>query len=205
MLPSLVDRDDLILANGRLLTGVVTLNQLAGPALGALLFAGGTAWPFIGQAVLVGLGAVMITRIALPARPAASVAPRLRTEMMEGCRWAVRHPGVRTLVLTISIFNITFGAAWSVLVLYTEERLHLGLALTTDAALAMAIMVVFGAHAFVWGATSPTASGLPARSGSSSPGPACSCCSCGVSSRIAHDDFPPVAAGSSSSATPGPR
>ena len=204
MLPSLVDRDDLILANSRMLTGVVTLNQLAGPALGALLFAVGSALPFVGQAILVGLGAVMITRIDLPVRPARETVPRLRTEVLEGCRWAARHPGVRTLVLTIFTFNITFGAAWSVLVLYAEERLHLGavgfgvlttasavggvagnlgygwlirrtslgnimrvgliietlthlcLALTRDAALAVGIMVIFGAHAFVWGATSVT-------------------------------------------------
>ena len=32
---------------------------------------------------------------------------------------------MRTLVLTIFIFNITFGAAWSVLVLYSSERLGL--------------------------------------------------------------------------------
>ena len=36
------------------------------------------------------------------------------------------HAAVRTLVLTIFIFNITFGAAWSVLVLYATEQLGLG-------------------------------------------------------------------------------
>ena len=38
----------------------------------------------------------------------------------------LHHAAVRTLVLTIFIFNITFGAAWSVLVLYATERLGLG-------------------------------------------------------------------------------
>jgi predicted MFS family arabinose efflux permease len=33
---------------------------------------------------------------------------------------------VRTLVLTILIFNVTYGAAWSVLVLYATEHLGLG-------------------------------------------------------------------------------
>ncbi len=204
ILPSLVDRDDLILGNSRILTGVVTLNQLAGPALGALLFAGGMAWPFVGQAILVAAGAVMILRIALPDRTPPVVRTHLWAEVVEGCRWTVRHAGVRTLVLTIFIFNITFGAAWSVLVLYAEERLHLGavgfgllttamaiggiagnlgygwlirrvslgnimrvgliietathlsLALTTAPVVAMGIMVVFGAHAFIWGSTSVT-------------------------------------------------
>jgi predicted MFS family arabinose efflux permease len=36
------------------------------------------------------------------------------------------NAAVRTLVLTIFVFNITFGAAWSVLVLYATERLGLG-------------------------------------------------------------------------------
>jgi predicted MFS family arabinose efflux permease len=36
------------------------------------------------------------------------------------------HPPVRTLTITIVAFNVTFGAAWSVLVLYATERLGLG-------------------------------------------------------------------------------
>ena len=36
------------------------------------------------------------------------------------------HAAVRTLVLTIVTFNVTFGAAWSVLVLYSLERLGMG-------------------------------------------------------------------------------
>jgi hypothetical protein len=35
---------------------------------------------------------------------------------------------VRTLAITIFTFNITFGAAWSVLVLYARERLGMGAA-----------------------------------------------------------------------------
>jgi predicted MFS family arabinose efflux permease len=46
--------------------------------------------------------------------------------MAEGVRWTIRHPAVRTLVLTILIFNVTFGAAWSVLVIYAQQRLDLG-------------------------------------------------------------------------------
>ena len=128
----------------------------------------------------------------------------MRHEIAEGIRWVRHHAAVRTLVLTIFTFNITFGAAWSVLVLYATRQLglgeigfgllttvsamggllgtltygwitrrvslgnimrigltietltHLGLALTTVPAVAMAIFFVFGAHAFVWGTTSVT-------------------------------------------------
>jgi predicted MFS family arabinose efflux permease len=126
LLPSLVDRDDLALANSRRLTGVVTLNQLAGPPVGALLFAFGIAVPFLGQAVLVGFGALMISRLRLPIDQTHRVRSHVRSEIAEGWRWIIHHAPVRTLLLTIFIFNITFGAAWSVLVLFAEERLHLG-------------------------------------------------------------------------------
>jgi predicted MFS family arabinose efflux permease len=207
LLPSLVDRSDLTLANARLQTGFVTVYQLAGPPIGAALFAVGTSLPFIGQAALVSLGALMVTQVKLPRRAhpvATDEGRRMRTDIAEGFRWVRHHAAVRTLVLTIFTFNITFGAAWSILVLYAKERLgmgaigfgllttaaavggilgtlsygwitrrvslgnvmrvgliietftHLSLALTTVPAVALAIMVVFGAHAFIWGTTSIT-------------------------------------------------
>lgn len=205
LLPMLVRRRDLALANSRIQAGFITVNQLAGPPLGAALFALGTALPFVGQAILVATGALLVSRIALPAhtRDPAQVTA-IRHEIAEGFRWVRHHAAVRTLVLTIFIFNITFGAAWSVLVLYATQRLevgaigfgllttvsaagglvgtlaygwitrrvtlgnimrvgliietltHLGLAVTTVPAVAVAIFFVFGAHAFVWSTTSVT-------------------------------------------------
>jgi predicted MFS family arabinose efflux permease len=111
---------------------------------------------------------------------------------------------MRTLAITIVLFNVTYGAAWSVLVLYSTRVLHmseagfgllitagavgglvgttsygwlerhfslaalmrvgliietfthLALALTRLPWVALLVMVVFGAHAFVWGTTSTT-------------------------------------------------
>jgi len=127
LVPMLVARDDLAVANSRLQTGFITVNQLAGPPLGAALFTVGAAWALGAQAVVIALGAVLITRVVLPAREAGSGPRRaMRHDIAEGLRWVLGHPAVRTLVLTIMIFNITFGAAWSVLVLYATERLDLG-------------------------------------------------------------------------------
>ena len=44
----------------------------------------------------------------------------------EGIRWLARHPAMRTLVVTIVAFNVTYGAAWSVLVLYVRDQLGMG-------------------------------------------------------------------------------
>ncbi len=127
LLPMLVHRDDLAIGNARLMTGFITVNQLAGPPLGAALFATGMLWPFVGQAVLVLLGAMLVSRIVLPPHGRARQERRyLPHEIGEGVQWAWKHPAVRTLLLTIFTFNITFGAAWSVLVLYATQRLGLG-------------------------------------------------------------------------------
>ncbi|WP_144128285.1 MFS transporter [Catellatospora sichuanensis] len=125
--PMLVHRDDLAVANARLQTGFITLNQLIGPPIGAALFAAGTAWPFAAEFVLVAAGVVLVSRVRLPVRDRPRDERRsLRRDIAEGFRWTVNHAAVRTLVLTILIFNVTFGAAWSVLVLYAQQQLGLG-------------------------------------------------------------------------------
>lgn len=126
-LPMLVARDDLAIANSRLQTGFITVNQLAGPPLGAALFAAGSVRPFATQAVVVAGAAVLVTRIVLPAHPRdPATRSHLGRDIAEGFAWVWRHAAVRTLVLTIFSFNITFGAAWSVLVLYATQRLGMG-------------------------------------------------------------------------------
>lgn len=127
LLPMMVHRDDLAIANSRIQVGFLTLNQLAGPPIGALLFAAGSAWPFGAQAVLVALAVVLVARVVSPTpeREVASVG-KVSHDIAEGFRWVWHHAAVRTLVLTILIFNVTFGAAWSVLVLYATEHLGLG-------------------------------------------------------------------------------
>ncbi|HEY7942780.1 MAG TPA: MFS transporter [Candidatus Limnocylindrales bacterium] len=202
LIPSLVQRVDLGLANARMQGAFLLVNQLVGPPIGAFLFAVGMALPFTTNAAAFALGAVLVSRVTVSTRQLAGERSGFRAEMAEGIRWLAGHPPMRTLALTILTFNVTFGAAWSVLVLYATQRLgmdavgfgllttavavggvigafiygalerrfsladimrvgllietftHLTLALTTSAVVALAVLVVFGAHAFVWGTTS---------------------------------------------------
>jgi len=127
LLPSIVDRDDLAIGNARLQAGTLTLNHLAGPPIGAALFAAGMAWPFISQAVLITLGALLVSKVAVSHEPGEpTTRGHVRQDIAEGFRWVRHHPAVRTLVLTIFIFNITYGAAISVMVLYARDQLGLG-------------------------------------------------------------------------------
>lgn len=127
LLPMLVARDDLAIANARLQTGFVTINQLVAPPIGALLFTVGQFIPFAAQALVGVLAVVLISRLQLPAHGRSPDEARpVWHDIVEGFRWTWHHAAVRTLVLTILIFNVTFGAAWSVLVLYATEHLGLG-------------------------------------------------------------------------------
>jgi predicted MFS family arabinose efflux permease len=125
--PRVVQRDDLGIANARLLSSFLLSNQLLGPPIGAFLFSVGMALPFAANAGCFALGAWLVTRVATDIADAASERAAelddLRTEMVQGVRWLIAHPPMRTLAVTIIAFNVTFGAAWAVLVLYASERL----------------------------------------------------------------------------------
>jgi predicted MFS family arabinose efflux permease len=134
-----VPKAELGVANARMFGSFTVTNQLAGPPLGALLFTAGMALPFGVNAVCFLLSAAIVARMVPRSAPAREAdAPSLRREVAEGLRWLWSHAPVRTLAIMITIFNVTFGTAISVLVLYAYERLGLdelgfGLFLTVSA------------------------------------------------------------------------
>ena len=67
------------------MAGFITANQLAGPPIGAALFAAGMAWPFVAQALFVALGAVLVSRIVLRPGPSAGRTLHVRRDIVEGC------------------------------------------------------------------------------------------------------------------------
>jgi MFS family permease len=210
LLPRVVPREDLGLANARMQSAFLLTNQLVGPPIGAFLFAVGMAIPFGINAICFAFAAVVVARMTVSAAPvrggddAAGGVASVWHDLVEGYRWLIAHPPMRTLALTVIAFNVTFGAATSVLVLYAGDRLgmdsvgfgllttasaiggivgtaaysrlerrfglanlmrmglliettsHLIFAVTVSPAVALATMVVFGAHEVVWWTTSVT-------------------------------------------------
>ena len=217
LLPMVVDQEDLGLGNARMIAGTVTLNQLVGPPLGALLFGLGRAWPFLTRES-AWPRLLLVLRVRLPAHgrdeddgpttmrrdiargAAVAVAPRRRAHPDDHDRGVQRHlrgrlvgagalldraarPGRRRvrpadlvaarrgvvgtfsygwLERHVSLANLMRGG------LLVETLTHLGLALTTRPAVALALFFVFGIHAFVWGTTSSARA--PARRAHPRPG-----------------------------------
>lgn len=138
--PMLVDKSDLGIANARIMAGFLTANQLIGPAIGAVLFTAGMAWPFLIQTICVAMGVVLISRIATPKGAVREhVQTHVRQDIVEGVRWLVGNGPVRTLALVIVAFNVTWAAPWAVLVLWALQRVGIDEAgfglLTTASAL----------------------------------------------------------------------
>jgi MFS family permease len=118
-----VPRAELGIANARLIGSLLVTNQMVGPPVGAFLFGVGLVHPFTAYVVFMTAGVVLVSRIPHPVVDRAVERRAVRHEIAEGMRWLWGHAPVRTLALTITAFNITFGAAMSVLVLYARERL----------------------------------------------------------------------------------
>ncbi|MFC8921299.1 MFS transporter [Cellulosimicrobium sp. NPDC057127] len=126
LLPMLVDRRDLGTGNARLQAGFLVGNQLVGPPVGAFLFAAGTVWPFVAQAISILLAVLLVARIATTPVPARDERSHVRRDIAQGVRWILADPPVRTLALVILAFNITWAAPWAVLVTYALDHLHMG-------------------------------------------------------------------------------
>ena len=145
LLPALVPRKFLSLGTHRMQAAFLTCNQLVGPPVGAFLFALGTVFPFVLQVVCVLLAVVLVARISrYPAPdgapglalPRTAATTHVRRDIGEGLRWIWGNAPVRTLALVILVFNVTWAAAWSVLVLWSRDHLHmsaLGFGLLTTA------------------------------------------------------------------------
>lgn len=123
-----VPKAELGIANARLVASLLVTNNLVGPPVGAALFGLGTIHPFTTYVLLMVAGVVLVSRVRLEPGGAAPPHERgsVRHEVVEGLRWLWHHPPVRTLALTITAFNITWGAAMAIYVLYAEERLGVG-------------------------------------------------------------------------------
>jgi predicted MFS family arabinose efflux permease len=129
ILPAVVPKASLARANSRLLGVQTVAGELVAPPLGGLLFAAAAATPFLldagSFATAAALVAAMQGRFRVERDDRAAPAS-LRAEIAEGVRWLAGHQLLRLLGVTIGLMNVTLTAAFSILVLYAQERLGLG-------------------------------------------------------------------------------
>jgi MFS family permease len=139
IMPSLVDRDRLSQANGRLYAVELTMNQFVGPPVGGFLAGVAIGVAFGGSAVAFAIAAVFLGLLRGSFRPA----PRAQqtsvmADIREGLRYLFGHRLLRTLAIMVGTMNLASTATWAILVLYAVapgpmglDELGFGLLMTT--------------------------------------------------------------------------
>lgn len=136
LIPQVVEREVLPLANGRMMGAEIVMNEFLGPMTGGLLFSFAAALPFGIDALSFALSSTFLTRLRPPAalqpakdenpsgtRPA--ISPRaLLGELGAGLRALWQHPVLRSLALIAGVINIVSYGSLAVLVVFAREDLH---------------------------------------------------------------------------------
>lgn len=127
ILPSLVGRENLERANGRLESAMMVSNDFAGPPMGALLFAVAVAVPLAVDAASFALASVLVFSVrARPVAPVILEHRSLRADIAEGVRWLGRNPVLRSLSLTAAGVNLVVHGTWAIFVLYSLQVVGTG-------------------------------------------------------------------------------
>ena len=128
LMPSVVERDQLSRANGRLYAVEMGMNQFVGPPIGGLLVAAGVAVAFGTSAGAYALAAVALMTITGSFRPQRAAAPnRMRVDMAEGLRFLRSHRVLRTLTMLAAISLLASTAAFALFPLFAVAPGPLGL------------------------------------------------------------------------------
>ncbi len=128
IMPSVVDREQLSRANGRLYAVELVMNQFVGPPLGGILAGTALALAFAGSALAFAVAAVALAFLAGSFRPI-SVGPKANIveDIREGLRYLFGHRLLRTLAVMVGVMNLAASAAFAVFVLYAVAPGPMGL------------------------------------------------------------------------------
>lgn len=128
ILPSIVDRDRLPRANGRLYAVELAANSFIGPPLGGVLMAVSVGLTLGGSAIGYALAAVGLFLLSGSFRPKREGPPaRLTADIAEGLRYLTGHRLLRTFAIMVGVTNLASAATMSIFVLYAVAPGPMGL------------------------------------------------------------------------------
>ncbi|WP_040492415.1 MFS transporter [Ilumatobacter nonamiensis] len=151
ILPSLVHRQQLGKANGRLAAIELGSQQFIGPPLAGLLVGIAVAAAFWTTTVLWIFAIVALWALRGTFRPERNEDPtKIRADIAEGVRFLMSRPTLRTMAAMVGVANLASSASGAVLVLYAVgddsilglDQAQFGLLFLTSAAGSIAITTV---------------------------------------------------------------
>jgi MFS family permease len=122
--PSLVDKSDLVTANGRVQSSYAAASVLGPLTAGALLVFVPVEWLLYGDAAsfLVSATALALIRIPFNA-PSPTRTTSIREDIVEGLRYVVRHPVLRNISVMMALINVVSAVAYAQIVLFAKREL----------------------------------------------------------------------------------
>lgn len=163
-LPSVVDKSQLEKANGQLWSIEQVMGQFVGPPVAGLLIAMAVPVPFLVDAASFAIAAFLIWQIAMIPKVQTVTTRGFWKPLIEGATWIKGNPLILRLALMLGVLNFVTMMSATMLVLLSQEIMHLdaaghGLLLTAGAAGGVAggligprLVTRFGAQACVFGA-----------------------------------------------------
>ncbi len=130
IMPSVVEKDQLSVANSRLYAAELTMNQFVGPPLGGLLASIAIGLAFAGSALAYVVGVVALFFVTGNFRPQRSPEAAKRSilgDIRDGLDYLFHHRLLRTLALMVGVMNLASSAVFAVFVLYAVDPGPMGL------------------------------------------------------------------------------
>jgi len=130
LLPSIVDKDDLEKANGRMWGAEMVMNSFVGPPLAGILIAVSFALPFFVDAATFAVAAGLVFMITGEFRPKSDgdgphEATHFWDDLKEGVGWLWGHSLFRPMALALGVLNATGMMTIATFVLFGQEVLGL--------------------------------------------------------------------------------
>ncbi len=152
-MPSIVDKDQLEVANGRMWSAEGIANTFVGPPLGSLLLLAAFALPFFVDAASFFAAAALV--LSIPGsfraeRPEGHVQAPWRSELAEGFRWLWGNKLLRSMAIILGLMNLASTLSGSVLVLFSQEILNIGPLVFTVMGFGFAAGGALGANTAPW-------------------------------------------------------
>ena len=128
IMPNIVSREQLSLANGRLYAIEMIMNQFVGPPLGGFLMAVSVPLALAGSVLgyllaAIGLAVMVGSFRAAPDAPRASMLADIR----EGLGYLLHHRVLRALAVMVAVDNLITSAVFAVFVLFALDSVHMDL------------------------------------------------------------------------------
>jgi MFS family permease len=128
IMPNIVSREQLSLANGRLYAIEMIMNQFVGPPLGGFLMAVSVPLALAGSVLgyllaAIGLAVMVGSFRAAPDAPRASMLADIR----EGLGYLLHHRVLRALAAMVAVDNLITSAVLAVFVLFALDSVHMDL------------------------------------------------------------------------------